>query len=107
MGFKIMITELDVLDLNTPSDIAARDQAVADLYRRFLDVALDQPALVTLVTWGLSDRYTWLTARRSPAYARRDGMPARPLPFDDSFLPKPAYFAILAALSHAPQRKAA
>ncbi len=105
-GYKIMITELDVLDLDTPSDIAARDKAVADLYQRFLAVALDQPAVISVVTWGLSDRYTWLTARRSASYARADGMPSRPLPFDDWFLPKPAYYALLGAFNAAPRRKA-
>jgi endo-1,4-beta-xylanase len=106
MGFKIMITELDVLDLDTPSDIAARDKAVAELYRRFLAVALDQTAVISVVSWGLSDRYTWLTAQRSASYARADGMPARPLPFDDWYQPKPAYHALLAAFSGAPRRKA-
>jgi endo-1,4-beta-xylanase len=107
MDFKILITELDVLDLDTPSDIAARDKAVADLYWRFLAVALDQTALISVVTWGLSDRYTWLTAKRDRSYGRADGMPARPLPFDDWYQPKPAYHALLAAFTAAPQRKAA
>jgi endo-1,4-beta-xylanase len=102
-----MITELDVLDLDTPSDIELRDKAVADLYRRVLGVALDQTAVISVVTWGLSDRYTWLTARRDKRYVRSDGMPARPLPFDDWFRPKPAYYALLAAFTGAPQRKAA
>lgn len=106
-GFKIMITELDVLDLNTPSNVAARDSAVADLYRRFLAVALDQTAVISVVSWGLSDRYTWLTAQRNRSYGRADGMPSRPLPFDDWFRPKPAYDALLAAFKGAPQRKAA
>jgi endo-1,4-beta-xylanase len=106
MGFKIMITELDVLDLDTPSDIAARDKAVGELYRRFLAVALDQTAVIAVVSWGLSDRYTWLTAQRSASYARADGMPARPLPFDDWYQPKPAYHALLDAFTAAPPRKA-
>ena len=106
MDFKIMITELDVLDLDTPSDIAARDKAVGELYTRFLAVALDQTAVISVVSWGLSDRYTWLTAQRSASYARADGMPARPLPFDDWYQPKPAYHALLAAFTAAPRRKA-
>ncbi len=106
MDFKIMITELDVLDLDTPSDIVERDKAVAELYRRFLAVALDQTAVISVVTWGLSDRYTWLTAKRDRSYGRADGMPARPLPFDDWYQPKPAYHALLAAFTAAPQRKA-
>ncbi len=94
-GVKILITELDVLDLGAPSDIPQRDQAVADCYRRILEVALDEKALRAVVTWGLSDRYTWLTPKYSPKFTRSDGLPSRPLPFDEQFQPKPAYHAIL------------
>jgi endo-1,4-beta-xylanase len=56
-GLAILITELDVEDTGGPSDIAARDRAVADEARRFLDVALDSRAIKTVLTWNLSDRY--------------------------------------------------
>ena len=107
MGLKIMITELDVLDLKTPSDLRQRDQAVADLYSRYLNVVLDELAVVAVVTWGLSDRYTWLTPHSNPNYVREDGTPMRPLPFDAAFNPKPAFYAMLSAFAHAPVRKAA
>jgi len=103
-GFKIMITELDVFDLDTPSDIATRDSMVADLYRRYLDTALANAAVSTVVTWGLCDSYTWLKPERSKSYARADGSPARPLLFDSTLQPKPAYNAVLEALRHAPKR---
>ncbi|HXQ40164.1 MAG TPA: endo-1,4-beta-xylanase [Candidatus Udaeobacter sp.] len=107
MGLKILITELDVLDLRTPSDLRQRDQTVADLYSRYLNVVLDELAVVAVVTWGLSDRYTWLTPHANPSYVRDDGTPMRPLPFDASFNPKPAFYAMLSAFAHAPVRKAA
>lgn len=94
-GVKILITELDVWDIGAPSGVEERDQAVADCYRRILDVALDEPALAAVVTWGLSDRYTWL---KPPKYGRPDGLPGRPLPFDEQFAPKAAYEAIAKAL---------
>lgn len=97
-GMKILITELDVFDIGAPSDIQERDQAVADCYRRILDVALDERAVAALVTWGLSDRYTWLTPKFSPRFTRPDGLPSRPLPFDEQFRPKAAYYGILQAL---------
>lgn len=56
-GLAVLITELDVEDTGGPSDIAARDRAVADEARRFLDVALDCPATQAVLTWNLSDRY--------------------------------------------------
>ncbi len=56
-GLALLITELDVEDIGGPSDIAARDRAVADEARRFLDVVLDSPATQAVLTWNLSDRY--------------------------------------------------
>lgn len=103
-GLRIIISELDVMDIQAPAAIALRDQAVAEVYRRYLDVALSEPAVIALVVWGLSDRYTWLTPQYNKNFARRDGLPARPLPFDDDLRPKPAFNAILEALRAAPQR---
>jgi endo-1,4-beta-xylanase len=56
-GLAVLITELDVEDTGGPYDIAARDRAVADEARRFLDVALDCRATRAVLTWNLSDRY--------------------------------------------------
>lgn len=61
LGLKILITELDVSDRDLPADIPQRDRLVASTYQDFLDVALQEPAVTTVLTWGLSDRYTWLT----------------------------------------------
>jgi endo-1,4-beta-xylanase len=67
----------------------------------FLAVALDEPAVVSLVTFGLSDRYTWL----EEDYPRKHGMPRRPLPFDQRLRPKPAYHALENGLNEAPLRE--
>jgi endo-1,4-beta-xylanase len=56
-GLGILVTELDVEDTGGPSDIAARDRAVADEARRFLDVVLAAAATSAVLTWNLSDRY--------------------------------------------------
>ena len=101
---RILITELDVLDLATRGSEAKRDAAVASLYGEYLRTALDEPAVAAVVIWGLSDRYTWLTPQNDARFARADGQPARPLPFDADFQPKPAFHAIIDALAHAPQR---
>ncbi len=103
-GLRILITEMDVFDIGVPGTLAQRDAAVASRYGDVLAVALDQPAMASLVTWGLSDRYTWLTPATNPAYRRPDGQPARPLPLDDAFQPKPAFAAIASCLRQAPRR---
>jgi endo-1,4-beta-xylanase len=105
-GLKLLITELDVADRGAPPDIAQRDAAVAGVYRRYLDVALANRAVTTVISWGLTDRNSWLTSAVAlhPEARRVDGLPARPLPFDTNCLPKPAYVAIAEALHRAPPR---
>jgi endo-1,4-beta-xylanase len=99
-GLYIFITELDVLDDGLKADITSRDAGVADVYSRFLSVALQEPAVKVVNNFGLSDRYTWL----QEDFPRRDGAARRPLPFDANLQPKPAYTAILNAFNAAPSR---
>jgi len=95
-GLDVHITELDVDDTSLPAGIAARDNSVAGFYARFVSTAMSERAVKTVVTWGLSDRYSWY---RLTAIARKapPGWSARPLLFDDRLAPKPAYQAMKAA----------
>jgi endo-1,4-beta-xylanase len=97
-GLPILITELDVLDNGLRGDRV--DPGVADVYARYLDVALDETAVKVVVNFGLSDRYTWLEEERP----RPDGTPRRPLPYDADLRPKLAYDAVRKALLNAPRR---
>jgi endo-1,4-beta-xylanase len=107
LGLTIQITELDVTDEHAPADSAVRDRLVADTYRRFLDAALDEPAVKMVVTWGLSDRHSWIVRRETyEAKWRTDDEASRPLPFDADLHPKPACEAIAQAFAHALQRTA-
>jgi endo-1,4-beta-xylanase len=100
-GLPILITEMDVLDDGLPANIKVRDRAVADVYRRYLDVTLDVKAVKAVIAFGLSDRYTWLQ-EDTP---REDGAARRPLAFDEEMRRKPAFHAIAQSLCHAPSRK--
>lgn len=104
LGLGIEITELDIDDKAFPADIAARDRAVAEFARRFLDVVLDEPATLSVVTWGLFDGDTWLNDH--PDHRRRDGLPQRPLPLDATMRPKPFREALIAAFRNAPDHAA-
>jgi endo-1,4-beta-xylanase len=107
LGLTIQITELDVTDENAPADPVVRDRLVADTYSRFLDAALDETAVKMVVTWGLSDRHSWIVRREThESKWRHDGAPSRPLPFDVDLKPKRACEAIARAFRHAPQRAA-
>lgn len=100
LGLKIFITELDIADQKFPANIAIRDTDVADLYRQYLKTVLANSAVTTVLTWGLSDRYTWL----SSTAPRADGLSVRPLPFSSNLLPKTARDAIIEAFAAAEPR---
>lgn len=100
LDLKILITELEVVDKELPASSVVRDRAVAKTYEDFLSVALDERAVIAVVTWGLSDRYTYV----SEFYPRPDRAPVRPLPLDANFKPKPAWNAIARAFDSAPKR---
>jgi endo-1,4-beta-xylanase len=102
LGLKIMITELDVSDQAGPSDIATRDAFVASAAKAFLDVALSKTETVGILTWGLSDKYSWHSVYEK--YKRSDGQESRVLPLDDNMARKPLWNAIAAAIQSAPAR---
>jgi endo-1,4-beta-xylanase len=84
-GLDVYVTELDVIDQDLPAAPAERDAIVARQVAELLE-AVNAPApLGTLLTWGLSDRFTWMTQ----TLPRPDRVPNRPLPLDAEFQPKP------------------
>ena len=81
LGLEIWITEFDVAMDGVP-DLERQ----AEIYRRVLEICLDQSACRAFQTWGFTDRYSW-----------RSGFV--PLPFDDAYRAKPAYRALQDALA--------
>lgn len=104
MGYKLIITEFDVNDKMAPAPIAARDSAVADYARAYLDLMLSYPQLGDILAWGMDDRYSWL----EDFDPRPDKRPKRGTPYDRQFRAKPLRQAIAAALAgatpHVPRR---
>ena len=100
MGLSLLVTELDVVDRSLSKDTKSRDAAVATVYRDYLAVALAEPAVKMVTTWGLSDRTNWIDR----AYPRDDGAHARPLPLDAGYRRKPAWEAIGKAFDAAAAR---
>jgi endo-1,4-beta-xylanase len=98
---RLQITEFDVSELGTPSDIAARDRVIADLARRYLDVMLRYPGLDHVMCWGMLDHHSWLQSRTR----RPDGMLKRGCPYDPDYQPKPLRQAFADAFRNAPVRR--
>jgi endo-1,4-beta-xylanase len=78
MGLKVLLTEMDVNDRALGPEIPERDAAVAETYKSYLGMVVRDPAVIAVLTWGITDRYTWLNGEDS----RADGVKERPLPFD-------------------------
>jgi endo-1,4-beta-xylanase len=100
MGLKVLVTEMDVNDRYLAPAIGPRDAAVAQMYGSYLGTVLRDPAVIAVLTWGITDKYTWLDREDS----RADGQPERPLPFDAEMQPVAAFAAEVKALREAPLR---
>jgi endo-1,4-beta-xylanase len=100
MDLRLCLTEFDVGERGTPSDISERDKFIADLARRYLDFMFAYKQTDYLMAWGMLDHYSWLQQ-----FTRRpDGMLKRPSPYDDEYRPKLLRQAIADAFRNAPMR---
>lgn len=80
LDLQVLITELDVREERPPrGDFVARDTAVALRVHAFLAAAIEGGAR-SVLTWGISDRWSWL--HRDQAVALAPGDVHRGLPYD-------------------------
>ncbi|MFD2236825.1 endo-1,4-beta-xylanase [Aureimonas populi] len=94
LGVRLIVTELDVIDFQVRGGVEEQDAAATRVVSDLLDAVEGTPPLA-LVTWGLTDRYSWVP----DAMPRQDGKPSRPLPFDARMRPKPWYDMLRARLA--------
>ena len=95
LGYRLMITELDVNDVEIRGDEAERDAAVERHVAEYLDIVFSVASPMSISTWGLSDRSTWLWQRSK----RADGKPLRPLPLDANLDRKPMWSVLAKYMS--------
>lgn len=107
LGLEVYLTELDVNEDDIASDdVAERDRQVAATYAQLLDLALESPAVKLVLTWGVSDRRTWLND--GPTHHRKQpNRPQRSLLFDPQYRPTPAFFATRDAFDRANKPRSA
>lgn len=86
LGLEIHITELDVQIHGISGSVEEQLTRQAEIYADLMRVALENPALKAVTTWGFTDRYSWI-----PHFAQH---PDAPLPFNEYYQPKPAYEAL-------------
>ena len=90
LGLEVELTELDVTLLARAGDLPTRLAFQGDYYRDVVEACTRVPACTGITLWGLADRYSWLRTFF--------GVMDWPLPFDDDWRRKPAYFGMRAAL---------
>jgi endo-1,4-beta-xylanase len=104
LGLQVFVTELDVNDDDVPTlDMAERDKIVADIYRSYLTAALYGTEVKAVLTWGTSDKNTWLNNGTKFRKQHPDRL-QRPLPFDPDYAPTPAFFAMRESFDKAQMR---
>lgn len=104
LGLQVFVTELDVNDdAVSAADVAERDKVVADVYRSYLGTALDGPEVKAVLTWGASDKNTWLNHGTKFRKQHPERL-QRPLPFDPDYAPTPAFFAMRDSFDKAEKR---
>ncbi|HEY6467973.1 MAG TPA: endo-1,4-beta-xylanase, partial [Candidatus Acidoferrales bacterium] len=88
LGLDLHITELDIrLGDSTPASLTAQ----AKLYSEIANLCVQLPKCKLIQTWGFTDKHSWI-----PSFYKGQGWA---LPWDDAYRTKPAYAALLDALS--------
>jgi endo-1,4-beta-xylanase len=96
-GLAVLITEMDIRETAAaPADLAARDKLVAERAYAFTRCAVEA-GVRTVLTWGLSDKYSWLASE--PAVALPEGRQHRGLPLDGNWKRKAMWDAMARAFA--------
>ena len=102
MNLKAFITELDVNDDALAEDDAKeRSREVAAIYQGYVALLLKNTCVTDVLTWGVSNRSSWLNAPGKSGEKFRPKHPHRAqecLPFGDEYQPEPAFYALRIAL---------
>lgn len=101
LGVKVLVTEFDVNDSKISGDIAARDRAVADYYRKYISAFYSVAGTPNrMILWSPTDKDNWMNYMHdAPRWQRDDGDKThRPGIFDENMHPKESFFALASAI---------
>jgi endo-1,4-beta-xylanase len=91
LGVKVYVTELDVNMNDVKADTKTKDKIQADIYYEMMRACIESKVCPSFALLGITDKETW--------YNYLPGTPdARPLLFDKSYNPKPAFYSFRDAL---------
>jgi endo-1,4-beta-xylanase len=98
LGVKVMITEMDVNLHEIPGTVQEKLELQTRLYANMMTACINSGVCSVFMTWGVGDAESWITGNQGWVYPHSTP-DAAPLLFDVEFQPKPAYFAVLNALT--------
>ena len=90
LGLEVHVTEMDLSLRPNPSPEDLAMQAAA--YARILKLALEAENCTALLTWGFTDKHSWIPAFHGGKYGHA-------LPFDEAYQPKAAVAAMAEVLA--------
>jgi endo-1,4-beta-xylanase len=94
LGLQVHITELDVSLPIESSGLAGKNDLArqAEAYRSVVHACLQSAGCTAIQTWGFTDKYSWIGSHSH-------GTRGAALPLDRSYVPKPAYNAMIEELA--------
>ncbi|MGI9027549.1 MAG: endo-1,4-beta-xylanase [Candidatus Saccharimonadales bacterium] len=87
---KVYVTEFDVNMDNLQADANTKNQVEANIYYEMMRACIESKVCPSFSILGITDKETW--------YNHIGLKDPRPLPFDEKYRPKPAYWALRNAL---------
>jgi len=91
LGVQVYITEFDVNMSNVKGSDKEKDKKEADIYYQMMRACIESQVCHSFSILGITDKETWYNYLGTAS-------DARPLPFDQHYNPKPAYWALRQAL---------
>jgi endo-1,4-beta-xylanase len=89
LGLQVNFSEMDVQIRNLPGDTASRLARQRQVYHDVVAACLTVPRCEAVTLWGFTDAHSWIDTAFGPD---------DPLPFDEQYRAKPAFFGIEDAL---------
>ncbi|HEX9620935.1 MAG TPA: endo-1,4-beta-xylanase [Polyangiaceae bacterium] len=86
LGLSINISELDVRIAQVSASPAEKLALQQQIYHRVASACVMTPTCSAVTTWGFTDRHSWIDSTFGPD---------DPLPFDDDYVAKPAYYGMV------------
>jgi len=88
LGLTVNVSELDVRIANVSGSLPEKLALQQQVYHRAVAACVAVPGCTAVTTWGFTDRHSWVDSTFGPD---------DPLPYDESYARKPAYYGMFDA----------